>query len=190
MRQAHSRPVAVAGFTVVAALFASSGRALPKCDPALKVIKVHYSQRQQQSDRYGYVPFDVPPGTTRVDIEFRYDRAGGANVIDLGLLEPGPLDLGTKAFRGWSGGERSAVFVSATDATPGYWPGPIPPGQWHVGLGLYKVGGFRSGCGGHGSHLLVRCGFKRANFFALPPEGANQDGAGVVFGWPACAHSP
>ncbi|MBX7184353.1 MAG: CehA/McbA family metallohydrolase [Vicinamibacteria bacterium] len=60
--------------------------------------------------------------------------------MDLGLLEPGSLELGTKAFRGWTGGERSTIFVSATDATPGYWPGPIQAGRWNVGLGLYKVG--------------------------------------------------
>ena len=25
------------------------------------------------------------------------------------------------------------------EATPGYWPGPLPAGEWHVMLGLYKV---------------------------------------------------
>lgn len=105
-----------------------------------RVIKAHFTAKDQQVRRYVEVPFDVPAGTTRVDIELRYDKAAGANVVDLGLLEPGSLALGTKAFRGWTGGERSAVFVSNSDATPGYWPGPIQAGTWNVGLGLYKVG--------------------------------------------------
>ena len=108
--------------------------------PAPRIIKTHFTPKQQQVDRYVQVPFEVSPGTTRIDIELKYDRANGENVVDLGLLEPGSLALGTKAFRGWTGGERSAIFVSATDATPGYWPGPIQAGQWNVGLGLYKVG--------------------------------------------------
>jgi len=108
--------------------------------PAPRIIKAHFTPKQQQVDRYVQVPFDVAPGTTRIDIELKYDRANGENVVDLGLLEPGSLELGTKSFRGWTGGERSAIFVSATDATPGYWPGPIQAGQWNVGLGLYKVG--------------------------------------------------
>ena len=109
-------------------------------DSAAYVVKAHYTPERQQVDRYVHVPFDVPAGTTRVDVELKYDRAGGENVVDLGLLEPGSLGLGTKAFRGWTGGERNAIFVSASDATPGYWPGPIQSGRWHVSLGLYKVG--------------------------------------------------
>jgi hypothetical protein len=104
------------------------------------VIKVHYTAKDQQVLRYVNVPFDVPAGTTRVEIDLKYDKANGENVVDLGLLEPGSLALGTSAFRGWTGGERSTIFVSAVDATPGYWPGPIQAGKWHVGLGLYKVG--------------------------------------------------
>jgi predicted metal-dependent phosphoesterase TrpH len=102
-------------------------------------VQVHYGPRDRETGRYQYVPLDVPPGATRLTIDLRYDRAGGANVVDLGLFEPGPLDLGTPAFRGWSGGERAGVTVSPSFATPGYWPGPIPAGRWHVMLGLYKV---------------------------------------------------
>jgi hypothetical protein len=108
--------------------------------PNPHTIRAHFTAKHQQVDRYVYIPFDVPAGTTRVDLELKYDKANGENVVDLGLLEPGSLALGTKAFRGWTGGERSAIFVSAVDATPGYWPGPIQAGRWHVGLGLYKVG--------------------------------------------------
>ena len=103
------------------------------------VIKAHFNAKQQQTERYVYVPFEVPAGTTRVDIELNYQKTD-LNVVDLALMEPGSTALGTRAFRGWSGGERSAIFVSTSDATPGYWPGPIPSGTWRVVLGLYKVG--------------------------------------------------
>jgi hypothetical protein len=104
------------------------------------VVRKHLTPADAFMQRYVYVPFEVPPGTTRVEFSYTYDRAGGANVIDLGLLEPGSLALGTTAFRGWTGGERTGGFVAVDDATPGYWPGPIPPGEWRVQLGLYKIG--------------------------------------------------
>jgi len=124
----------LAAVLVAAAPFANAA------DPVPRIIKAHFTPKQQQVDRYVQVPFDVAQGTTRIDIDLKYDRANGDNVVDLGLLEPGSLELGTRAFRGWTGGERSTIFVSASDATPGYWPGPIQAGQWNVGLGLYKVG--------------------------------------------------
>jgi predicted metal-dependent phosphoesterase TrpH len=102
-------------------------------------VQVHYTPQDRATGRYRYVPVDVPAGATRLTIDLRYDRAGGANVVDLGLFEPGPLDVGTPAFRGWSGGERAGVTVTPHFATPGYWPGPLPAGRWHVMLGLYKV---------------------------------------------------
>ena len=107
--------------------------------PSSQKIKAHFTPKQQQTERYVYVPFDVPSGTTRIDIELKYQKTD-LNVVDLALMEPGSASFGTKAFRGWSGGERSAIFVSTGDATPGYWPGPIPVGKWNVVLGLYKVG--------------------------------------------------
>jgi PHP domain-containing protein len=125
-----------AGFVLVATALALPAR---PADPARRVIDVHYTPQDRAEGRYQYVPFDVPAGTTRLTFGYAYDRAGGRNVVDLGVFEPGSLDLGTPAFRGWSGGERRTVTITATEATPGYWPGPLPAGQWHVALGLYKV---------------------------------------------------
>jgi hypothetical protein len=118
----------------------ASSFAQPAADSLPRIIKAHFTPKQQQVERYVQVPFDVAAGATRIEIDLKYDRANGDNVVDLGLLEPGSLELGTKAFRGWTGGERSSIFVSAADATPGYWPGPIQAGEWKVSLGLYKVG--------------------------------------------------
>src|SRR5262249_37810006 len=68
----------------------------------------HFTPRDQEVDRYEYVPILVPAGTTRLTIAYRYDSKGGANVIDLGVFEPGSLALGSPALRGWSGGSRDA----------------------------------------------------------------------------------
>jgi hypothetical protein len=116
-------------------------RAQPAPSPAPDrwTVQARYTPADREAGRYQYLPVEVPPGATRLTLDLRYDRAGGANVVDLGVFEPGPLDIGTPAFRGWSGGERAGVTLSPQFATPGYWPGPIPAGRWHVMLGLYKV---------------------------------------------------
>jgi hypothetical protein len=113
----------------------------PSPAPALerRERRLHYTPQDRETGRYQYVPVAVPVGTTRLRIAYSYDKADGTNVVDLGLFEPGPLDLGTPAFRGWSGGAKSEITIGASEASSGYWPGPIPAGEWHVMLGLYKV---------------------------------------------------
>jgi hypothetical protein len=111
----------------------------PAPDHAQTVTR-HYTRQDQQATRYVYVPLNVPAGTTSLTVSYKYDRAGGANTVDLGLYEPGPLTLGTKAFRGYSGGAQDTVTVAVDHASPGYWPGPLPAGEWHALLGLYQVG--------------------------------------------------
>jgi hypothetical protein len=93
----------------------------------------------RERDRYVYVPFDVPADTTEVRVRYEYDRANGQNTIDLGIFEPGSLDIGTSAMRGYSGGSKSDVEIGKCQATPGYVAGDLPPGRWHVMLGLYRV---------------------------------------------------
>ena len=124
---------------VVISLAAAAMPAAAAANPAARVIKVHYTPQDKSDGRYQYVPFDVPAGTSRLAFSYRYDKANGANAVDIGLFEPGPLDLGSPAFRGWSGGDREGATVGESEATPGYWPGPLPAGQWRFILGLYKV---------------------------------------------------
>lgn len=94
---------------------------------------------------YLAIPFEVPPGRAALHVGFTYEGAmsadvrTGGNTIDLGLFGPGSLDFGSTAFRGWSGSERNEVWLTPAAATPGYRPGPIVPGTWHVVLGLYQV---------------------------------------------------
>jgi hypothetical protein len=124
---------------VAAAALATAVGSGAVAPPGRSVQRLRYTPGDRTSGRFQHVPLDVPPGTTRLTFSYRYDRAGGLNVVDLGLMEPGSREVGTAALRGWSGGSRSEVVVAVDEATPGYWPGPLPPGRWHVVLGLYKV---------------------------------------------------
>ncbi len=121
------------------AVAALIGGAVAAVGTETTVITRHYTPADRVSGRYQYVPFDVPAGTTSINIEQVYDKAGGANAVDLGLVEPGSLDLGSRALRGWSGGARSVIALTTASASPGYRAGPLPAGRWHVILGLYKV---------------------------------------------------
>ncbi len=122
----------VAGSAAVAGMSAHS-----RGEPI--VITRHYVPADLPAGRYQYVPFDVPPGASSIRIEQQYDKAGGANAIDLGLFEPGPIDFASRALRGWSGGARTEILLAPGTASPGYRAGPLPAGRWHVILGLYKV---------------------------------------------------
>lgn len=78
------------------------------------------------------VPFRVPAGVTRITVEFAYTGREQRSVIDLGLRDP-------MRFRGWSGGAKSRFTVSEAEATPSYLPGPLPPGEWKLVLGVPNV---------------------------------------------------
>src|SRR5262245_34521262 len=119
--------LAGAGAVALATLLLTTTALLPARE---QTMRVHYTPRDQEVRRYAYVPVDVPAGTTALTIRYSYDAKDGANAIDLGVFEPGTLALGSKGFRGWSGGSREHVTIGAADATPGYWPGPIQAGTW------------------------------------------------------------
>jgi hypothetical protein len=103
--------------------------------------RLHIEPLQPNSSRYAYVPFVVPQNCRRVTVDYEYDRAGGANTIDIGLFDANWEEGNSsgKGFRGWSGGRRPEFTITRSDATPGYLPGNLPPGTWRVILGLYKI---------------------------------------------------
>lgn len=83
----------------------------------------------QLADPYPTVPVDVRAGESlEVTLEYDRDRA----VVDLGCEGPG-------GWRGWSGGARDRFAITPTAATPGYLPGELEPGTWHIVLGLYRL---------------------------------------------------
>jgi hypothetical protein len=102
---------------------------------------VHLKPPRPDESRYGYVPFAVPSNTLKVNVSYQYDRTGGTNTIDIGLFDArsSGSDNDHRGFRGWSGGRRSEFFISQNEATPGYLPGAMPAGTWHIILGLYRV---------------------------------------------------
>ena len=106
------------------------------------LINATYGLSDQR--RYVKLPFDVPEGIERIEVDYSYPRfveeprPDGvarieANIVDLGLFDERGLQ------RGWTGSERRSVFVSESAATPGYRSGPIRAGRWAVGLGLYVI---------------------------------------------------
>lgn len=100
--------------------------------------------RPDVSDWY-YLPVDVPGGVREIEVGYSYNRpqvppGGRGNALDIGIFSPAGVGLGNqRGFRGWSGGFRDRFTISAAAATPGYLPGPIEPGRWHVILGPYTV---------------------------------------------------
>ncbi|OSZ70245.1 phosphotransferase [Sphingomonas sp. IBVSS2] len=108
---------------------------------ALALLLVHAPAYAQQADQvmtgeitgadhetYKQIPFDVPEGVERITVRLSYDKAN-RTVVDLGLFDP-------RRFRGWSGGTRDRFTIAASDASPGYLPGALPAGRWHVQLGV------------------------------------------------------
>ena len=127
------------------------------------------------------VPFEVPAGTSLIQVRLDYDRSAGA-VLDLGCAGP-------EGFRGWSGGARQEFEVGAGRATPGYLPGEILPGVWHVWLGLHRV----PPEGGSSPRAIVHRG-ERAGKAHLGQASSPSGGSAARTGWrarrlrPAWAH--
>ncbi|MER7683692.1 CehA/McbA family metallohydrolase [Streptomyces sp. NPDC097610] len=96
------------------------------------------------SPDFVYLPVEVPRGVREIHVAYTYEKpsvpAGTAgNALDIGLFDERGTALGGEGFRGWSGGARTEFFVRADDATPGYIPGRIHAGTWHIALGPYTV---------------------------------------------------
>ncbi|NEC86468.1 CehA/McbA family metallohydrolase [Streptomyces sp. SID12501] len=96
------------------------------------------------SPDFVYLPVEIPDGVRELRVAYSYDRPSvpvgtAGNALDIGVFDQRGTELGGKGFRGWSGGARTEFFVRADDATPGYIPGPVKAGTWHIALGPYTV---------------------------------------------------
>ncbi|HXG41848.1 MAG TPA: CehA/McbA family metallohydrolase [Dehalococcoidia bacterium] len=97
--------------------------------------------------RYLYLPFEVPPGVGLLDVSYQFSEPvtaplgmGPGNNVDIGIFDPRGLDFPeAPGFRGWSGSARREFSIGPREATPGYVPGPILPGRWHIVLGFERV---------------------------------------------------
>ena len=101
-------------------------------DAAISELRFTVTLTSADYERLFEQPFDVPAGVTRVQVEYRVTGADARTVVDLGLRSPSGL-------RGWSGGSRSRIWVSALGATPGYLPGAIEAGAWAIVLGVPNI---------------------------------------------------
>lgn len=113
---------------------------------ALIELNLHGTLTPDQTLTYIDLPFDVPEGIGRIDVEYHYDAAigsdpelTGGNTIDIGIFDERGSDFLKAGYRGWSGSARRSFSVGTDGATPGYMPGPINPGTWSICLGAYKV---------------------------------------------------
>ena len=108
-------------------------------------VTARITRADQSANPYFYIPFDVPAGTTRIDVTLAYPKAEDC-VIDLGAFDPRDTGYPTaEGFRGWSGGARDRFFIATDDATPGYIHGDIPTGrvEGHPGSLQSPRGGHR-----------------------------------------------
>jgi hypothetical protein len=106
----------------------------------------HVTPADKAHSDYRLVEFELPQPARRLQVQYRYsnpissDQRIGGNVIDIGIFDPrGTAFPGAAGFRGWSGSAREGFTLAPADATPGYLPGPLPAGRYHIILGLYRI---------------------------------------------------
>ncbi len=118
-------------FSAFLLIIAARGAAAQN-DQSQPTYVLHGTLEGRDNESYRLVPFQVPPGTRRVTVEFAYTGRDNKTVIDLGLFD-------SERFRGWSGGDKSSFTVSEMDATSSYLAGPLPPGEWRLLLGVPNI---------------------------------------------------
>jgi hypothetical protein len=91
-----------------------------------------------------YLPVQVPKGVAQIDVSYSYSKPAvpsgtPGNSCDIGIFDQHGVQAGGAGYRGWSGGFRTEFSINNSEATPGYVPGPVSAGTWHVVLGPYQV---------------------------------------------------
>ena len=110
----------------------------------MKELTIRRTFTKAETKQYLTLPFEVPQHTEKIEVTYSYIRhvqeqtedgihTRESNIIDLGLIDA------SKQLRGWSGSDRTSVFISEHSATPGYKRLAIEEGNWAVVLGIYKV---------------------------------------------------
>ena len=114
-------------------------------EPAWSELVLEGFFAPEDAGNYHNVPFDMPAGIGRLSVSYQYDtqiaadiHLTGGNTLDIGIFDQRGADFLGEGFRGWSGSDRDQFFVGFDEATPGYIPGPLEAGRWHICLGFYK----------------------------------------------------
>lgn len=89
---------------------------------------------------YLYHPFQVPPGTNRLDVKII--KQGSAKT-GLGIFDQRGANYATlqrpNGFRGIYGEERGEFFLAADNASPAFVPGRIDPGEWTIVVPVFAT---------------------------------------------------
>lgn len=99
------------------------------------------------------VPFQVPDATTRVRARICYDQPDAPtnarirHTLDLGIYGARGADgiHDVEEFRGWGGSSRPDVLITPEEATLGFMPGAIEPGEWAAEIGVAAIAGTLEG---------------------------------------------
>jgi PHP domain len=110
-------------------------------------LEGHVPAERARREPYVYLPFRVPVDARRIHVAYEYNEPttaqfgqGPGNTVDIGVFDSRGHDfLEAPGFRGWSGSVRREFFISPSDATPGYIPGALFPGEWNLILGLARL---------------------------------------------------
>lgn len=109
-------------------------------------LTLHIDHERQ--GEYFTLPFSLPDHVDVMTISYQYQRFDGSvkeinggtftsqqqiNIIDIGLIAPDGSQVGA------SGSDKTEFSISDTQATPGYTPTPLIPGEWSILVGAYKV---------------------------------------------------
>jgi hypothetical protein len=140
------------------------------------VLEGRFDPSDRKREEFPLLPFEVPAGIGRLHVAYEVEQRLGAdeagwqrgNIIDIGIFDPrGAQFLSAAGFRGWSGSARTAFHLSEGGATPGYLPGPICSGTWHIVLGLYQIA--PQGC-----EYRITISLEQERNHASPPAQASQ----------------
>lgn len=116
--------------------------------PPRNTLNLEIRINPNQQGTYFTLPFSVPEGVENLTLKYSYpqrleqgiDIETGCfisrpevNIIDLGLIGPDGRQVGA------SGSNKTEIFISEIDATPGYRARRIDSGEWQIIVGAYKV---------------------------------------------------
>ena len=109
------------------------------CERMTRTIDLTFTRQDKAASHYHYLPFDVPDGTTRIDIGFALERSDHCQ-LDFGLHRPdGHRVSECDRFAGLVRRGARRLLHRHRRCHPGYLHGPIVSGEWRVVIGLCNV---------------------------------------------------
>jgi len=99
-------------------------------EPETVIIRGMVTPQEQYT--YRLEPFTMPANIGRIEVEFEYTGQHDFAEIEIGLFDP-------HGFRGTSRFSKSSFEVGRYEATPSYFPGHMPAGEWQISLGFPTV---------------------------------------------------